>query len=142
MLQVLTKNTVNFNSYLFRRPSRPGDEVSREAPQTGLEDDETQRQPLRCAACGHLISYVEARCTRAGSHEHMQVNPHGITFVFGCFTDAPGVIGVGQPLTEFSWFAGHEWQIVVCENCQIHLGWRFSQPQDDFFGLLLNMLQG
>lgn len=142
MLQVLTESAGNFNSYLFRRPVPEGEKSTQKSPEGSPEDEKMLHQALFCAACRHRISYTEASCERQGSHEHMQVNPHGVTFVFGCFSVAPGVIGVGMPTAEYSWFPGYEWQIVLCEHCQIHLGWQFASAQDQFFALLRNMLRG
>jgi hypothetical protein len=84
----------------------------------------------------------ESRCiTVAGSHEHVFANPYGMVFRLGCFAAAPGVVGLGVPSSDFTWFAGTVWQIVVCAACGAHLGWRYDWPGGDiFFGLLLDRL--
>jgi hypothetical protein len=95
---------------------------------------------LVCARCGHVITSSGARIEIDGHHSHTFANPHGFVHHLGCFRSAPGVIGVGQPSTEFPWFAGHSWQIHVCGGCFGHLGWLFRAPQRHFFGLLVDQL--
>lgn len=141
MLQVLTKIPININTCLLRRPPPPPGHGTLESPESDVKDDRILHRALHCAACRHRISDISTECERQGSHEHMQVNPEGITFVFGCFSAAPGVTGIGIPVTEYSWFSGYAWQIVLCGNCQIHLGWHFTSRDDQFYGLLLNMLE-
>lgn len=108
------------------------------------ETTEKVRQPdvpIRCCACGHEITHPKSRVEIGGSHEHMQCNPAGITFIFGCFGDAPGCFVVGEAQQDHSWFGDHHWQIAVCEQCHEHLGWCFtSATSSPFFGLILNRL--
>lgn len=47
---------------------------------------------------------------------------------------------VDRPSTEFSWFPGYSWQILLCNNCQVHIGWKFIALKKNlaprsFFGL-------
>lgn len=140
MLQVLTKNTGNINCYLFRRQSSPDAETGLTVPENEILDEKSIKRALRCVTCDYIISFQEAHCERAGSHEHLQVNPHGATFAFGCFAIAPGVTAASPPTQEFSWFPGYEWQVIVCTNCRGHIGWLFSQPQDHFYGLLFEKI--
>jgi len=140
MLQVLTKNTSNSNSFHLRRQSNVGTESGISVPAEDILDENQAKRALRCVICDHIISFQEAACARAGSHEHLQVNPQGDTFAFGCFALAPGVVETSPPTAEFSWFLGYQWQVIACGNCQAHLGWRFSQLQDHFYGLLFEMI--
>jgi len=96
-------------------------------------------QPLRCHACGHVITTAAARRPVDGAHEHERTNPAGYRYRFGCFSQAPGCACLGQPSDEHSWFAGCVWRLAVCGACGEHLGWRFSGA-DDFFGFILDRL--
>ncbi len=93
---------------------------------------------IRCARCGNEVTKAACRIRVHDLHEHSQVNPHGYIWQFGCFSAAPGVRPVGVPSDEFSWFAGASWQIVHCASCDLHLGWRFSFPDQAFFGLIVD----
>ena len=58
----------------------------------------------------------------------------------GCFRAAPGCATRGERIAEYSWFAGHSWQIASCGRCGVHLGWRFVSDNASFFGLVLARL--
>ncbi|MBI1731367.1 MAG: hypothetical protein HYR49_01185 [Gammaproteobacteria bacterium] len=96
-------------------------------------------RPLRCRACGWLITTETARCAVGGAHEHQRTNPAGFEFRFGCFRDAPGCGRIGPASGEHTWFAGCVWRIAVCGGCGEHLGWAFSGA-DTFYGLILDRL--
>ena len=97
---------------------------------------------IRCRACQHELTVDKYRISVEGSHEHMQCNPYGITFVFGCFRDAPGCLVAGEAEQEHSWFGRYHWQMALCDNCGRHLGWCFtSASAQPFFGLILARLQ-
>lgn len=105
---------------------------------TALED----RDPgaaLLCFNCRHLVTHASRRIEVEGRHRHSRMNPHGLSFVFGCFSDAPGVKTLGDAYAEHSWFSGFRWRVLICAACQQHLGWRFEGTQV-FFGLLLARL--
>lgn len=94
---------------------------------------------LYCVACGLAITFISARIEVLGQHRHCFVNPHGYDYVIGCFRDAFGCLIQGQPSPFFSWFPGMRWQVAVCSQCQIHLGWSFGQPIE-FYGFILERL--
>ena len=94
---------------------------------------------LRCRACRHGITRREAAVPVHGKQVHVRTNPSGITFEFGCYSQAPGCAVTGQPTGEHSWFPGHTWQIAHCTGCGAHLGWRF-RGSAGFFGLILDRL--
>ena len=94
---------------------------------------------LLCRSCKHLITDESDRITVNQSHTHTCKNPSGLIFTFGCFRDAPGCVISGTASYEFTWFAGYAWQIAICANCGIHLGWRFRNS-DQFFALIINRL--
>jgi len=74
-------------------------------------------------------------------HFHTFFNPAGLVFEIACFADAIGCRVEGVSSTHFSWFAGTNWQVAVCRNCQTHLGWFFQgQGMSSFYGLIRNRL--
>lgn len=95
--------------------------------------------PLRCAACGQLITHGSSRREIDGRHVHLRLNPHAYAFLFGCFSSAPGCSVKGEPTAEASWFPGCRWQYAHCARCQEHLGWAFTGALG-FFALLLDRL--
>ena len=97
---------------------------------------------LLCRQCLAFIARPEDRIAVDGAHHHTFANPHGIVFEIGCFQQAPGCAAAGAPTDEFTWFAGHRWQVAVCGACLTHLGWRFTgiNTGGGFFGLILDQL--
>lgn len=69
----------------------------------------------------------------------MFFNPHGLMFEVGCFRQAPGCAVIGGSSEEFTWFAGHRWQVAICARCGLHMGWLFRDIAQGsaFWGLLL-----
>jgi hypothetical protein len=96
-------------------------------------------QTLNCVSCRLIITTSKERIEISGNHRHTFVNPHGYSFTIGCFSHADGVAAEGEPVSFWSWFPGYQWQIVLCRQCTLHLGWRFSGASD-FYGLILNRL--
>lgn len=102
-----------------------------------------QQQPARsllCRHCGHAISTEEQRIEIAGAHSHRCMNPHGRVFEIGCFQQAPGCAAVGPASPEHTWFPGCRWQVGLCSNCEVHIGWRF-RGEEAFFGLIHDRLR-
>lgn len=94
-----------------------------------------------CIACGHSITHADARIERGGAHIHTRLNPDQVTFVFGCFSEAPGAILSGEATSFFTWFHGYQWRMASCGGCSAHLGWRF-EGERPFFALILDRLTG
>jgi hypothetical protein len=95
---------------------------------------------LLCATCRARITHDDHRIEVGGAHEHTFVNPGGFVHRVGCFGVATHLGEVGVPQTEFAWFPGFSWQIVMCRTCGTHLGWIFRCGADRFHGLLLEQL--
>jgi hypothetical protein len=95
---------------------------------------------LRCTACDHRITERGYRREMSGAHEHVFVNPAGLSFRIGCFVAAPGCVHVGMTSGVFSWFAGWTWQVAVCSRCRAHLGWMFRCAGEQFHGLIVSAL--
>lgn len=85
---------------------------------------------LLCRACGARVAELPARLEVDGRHRHTFFNPAGLVFVVLCFRRAAGCVGLGPRSLEFTWFAGHRWQIGLCRACGEHLGWWFSGPSE------------
>ena len=98
-------------------------------------------QPIVCRACHHAITHPDQRISMQAAHEHTFANPHGVVFRIGCFGSAPGCGYLGAPTMEFTWFRGFSWQIALCLNCLINVGWLFTSPSGrSFHGLILDRL--
>ena len=108
------------------RPFEPGDDLSKR---------------IVCAACGHAITHADARIERGGQHIHTRLNPTQVTFVFGCFSEAPGATATGDSTTEYSWFHAYAWRLAWCGGCSAHLGWRF-EGEAPFWALIFEKLSG
>lgn len=104
--------------------------------ETSIDD----KRLRRCRRCDNPVTANRYAITVEGLHEHVQANPHGVVFLFGCFADAPGCDVVGDPTDEHTWFSGYRWQFALCDGCMTHLGWYFRSGGDGFFGLLLDRL--
>lgn len=108
------------------KPFEPGDDLSKR---------------IVCAACGHAITHADARIERAGGHVHTRLNPDQITFVFGCFSEAPGAMLSGDSTAFYSWFHGYAYRLATCGGCSAHLGWRF-EGEAPFWALIFERLSG
>ncbi len=110
--------------------------------QANLESDPIARDEewVRCAGCGHRLARKSARTEVDGKHVHTFVNPHGIEYTFGCWSEAPGCRGWGEESTFFAWFAGFAWRIVLCAGCGVHVGWSFRSETRGFVGLIVDRI--
>jgi len=114
-----------------------GEEDSQSAT---LEEDDEEAWYV-CKQCRNQLAHSSARKMMQGSHTHTFANPSGVVFEIACFSSARGYSFLGPPSTEFSWFSGHSWRIIVCSVCITHLGWIFSaQNGSSFFGLITDRI--
>ncbi len=96
---------------------------------------------LHCSNCGTSITREKYGFSKDGSFVHTFANPSGYVFRIGCFSSAPGAWIVGEYNTEFSWFRGFAWCYLLCEGCNIHLGWHFSSSESaGFHGIILDRI--
>lgn len=125
---------------LLRQP--PGkDTPHRPDGAPGPEGETAAARPvLVCRACRTAITGPEHAMEVNGSHRHVFFNPHGFVFELGCFASARNVVPTGPKTDEFTWFAGHAWQAVLCAGCAGLLGWRYTGEGGGFFGLILPAL--
>jgi hypothetical protein len=117
----------------------PGQGRTADAPED-REKREDARPALLCKACRTHITRPEHAMCVAGSHRHVFFNPYGHVFELGCFASASNILPAGARSGEFTWFAGYSWQAVACAGCGALLGWHYTGPGPDFFGLILAAL--
>jgi hypothetical protein len=96
------------------------------APERADDEGRMARRAIVCRLCRARITDAAERTAVDGHHEHTFFNPAGVTYRIACFARVPGCRGVGADSDEFTWFAGHRWQVAVCASCGEHLGWLFS----------------
>lgn len=120
----------------FDATTRAADLKSEKADQ---EEAAGHGSDLCCRACRHGITSQQAAVPVNGRQMHVCTNPSGVTFEFGCYSQAPGCAVTGKPTAEHTWFPGYTWQIAQCAGCGTHLGWYF-RGGSGFFGLILNRL--
>lgn len=93
-----------------------------------------------CRNCHGLVTEPVCQIEIDGAFCHTFANPHGQVFEIGCFNGAPGCLAISPPFDEFSWFKGYSWNVGVCCDCRIHLGWVYRSDQDRFWGIILDKL--
>jgi hypothetical protein len=98
-------------------------------------------RPIRCAACGQIVTDESARIARLGRHVHECTNPAGMVYRVACFASARGMSVATNPSREWSWFPGYAWQIELCDGCRVHLGWKYTRGDEVFFGLIEDRLR-
>jgi hypothetical protein len=103
--------------------------------------EETDRNFVYCGTCSNVIARDNDRIEAGGSHDHHFSNPLGFRFHVGCFSQALGCTISGDPVAADTWFAGFQWQIASCAECQTHLGWYFDRAEEYFYGLILDRVQ-
>ena len=108
---------------------------SRQAHAESIEDPW-----LFCRACGNPVTQQKNRILHNSRHEWQFSNPSGYMFTIQCFDTAPGCMPAGSPEDFFTWFPGYAWQPGHCSQCEIHLGWKFSNADDSFFGIIKEAL--
>lgn len=113
-----------------------------DAEQDEPSHDEKEKRIIRCRLCAQALTDPTQRTEIDGSHNHAFFNPSGIAYEISCFRKAPGCLVHGEPSSEFTWFAGHSWQFVLCSACLTHLGWFFLGRENSFFGLINKKITG
>jgi hypothetical protein len=105
------------------------------------EEDEVFREwRLVCASCGHPVTSVSEKVDFRGRHNH-DFPYYGNIVRLGCYRNAPGCVGVDRISKGYSWFRGYSWQIQLCRDCYIQLGWKYMSQDDSFYGLVFKMLR-
>ncbi len=125
---------------LFRRTPGSNLEEMVETLEKKKEQPKKERGVLRCGHCKSVITESKFAVPIAGQHRHTFVNPSGIPYEIGCFSQAPGCFNTGEPTLEFTWFQGYTWCYSICKKCYTHMGWHYQSGDSHFFGLILNRL--
>ena len=127
----------------FRTLKDPGRGQSPEREIKSSPADEVLEEEgwIVCRQCRQRLTRPSHRISINGSHRHNFANPSGIVFEIECYAQVQGYQVWGKPSREFAWFAGHSWEIVICSQCSIHLGWLFTGTRSSrFFGLIVEHL--
>ena len=125
-----SKEDIDHLTYLEKRLSVFEDEV----------DDTMQEWRLICAYCGHCVTKVAEKIEVRGRHNY-DFPYYGHIVRLGCYRNAPGCVGIERVSNGYSWFRGYSWQIQLCRNCTIQLGWKYMSQDDNFYGLVFKMLR-
>lgn len=104
------------------------------------QGDKMEEWRLVCASCGHLVTMVSEKTELRGRHHH-DFPYYGGVVRLGCFRHAPGCVGVERISSGYSWFRGYSWQIQLCRNCYVQLGWKYMTQDDSFYGLAFKLLR-
>jgi hypothetical protein len=104
------------------------------------EQDTFREWQLVCTSCGHTVTPVSEKIEVYARHAH-DFPYYGHVVRLGCFRNAPGCVGVERISNGYSWFRGYAWQIQLCRNCYIQLGWKYMSPNDSFYGLIFRLLR-
>lgn len=99
-----------------------------------------EKQSILCRQCRQRVTGPEMAIAVNGRHLHHFKNPAGIAFWIRCFSRATGLIILGMPEKEHTWFPGYGWSVAVCASCALHLGWFYRSDDDSFFGLIRDNL--
>ncbi|XP_055902251.1 protein cereblon [Eupeodes corollae] len=65
---------------------------------------------------------------------------HETNTVYKVFPNA--ITFSGEPSSEFSWFPGYEWHIIVCKMCNRHIGWQFRAHEENLSPVLFYGITG
>jgi len=82
---------------------------------------------LCCKNCDNVVS--KQSCIFSMSKDGPQgayVNPGGAVHETLTLYKVSNTYTEGQPQTQFSWFPGYAWEMLICGMCNSHLGWRFT----------------
>lgn len=129
------------NLYLFLKQDSgvSGADIQLEEKTEASMDDNDQRKII-CANCKTIITSVKDKMEISSKHQHTFYNPQGYVYNIRCYKKAPGCMQYGYKTSEFTWFPGYAWQIALCSNCNIHLGWKYDSGSSTFYGLIFDKL--
>ncbi len=132
------------------RPSSSAFELLREKGGDGGDAPEHRDAPgpdteaedaIACATCDAVVSAERlVFSVEGGDAVGIFPNPYGQLKEIVTVKDAWGLESIGPGTTDFTWFAGYEWQVAYCASCRTHLGWRYDADGaaiSRFYGLLL-----
>ena len=106
-----------------------------------VRENDKSEEIVLCRSCFVPITEKREITEIDGSAFHYKKNPAGIYFRIVCFRSAKGCRNVGFYTSEYSWFPGYKWCIVICGACSSHLGWQYSGA-GNFYGLIADRITG
>ena len=121
------------NQYWFKKS-----DYQTETLKETVDKEETKKEDnkkLYCINCKTQITELDNVITINGSHTHTFSNPAGFVYTIGCFSSAVSCTVVGELTEEHTWFLGYKWKIVMCQSCQLQLGWLFTNS-DSFYAFI------
>ena len=121
-----------FKQSEFQVDKLPGNEGNQET-------HKEESKKLLCKYCKNHITNLDDATSIEGSHTHTFSNPAGYVYTIHCYRTAPGCLVLGESTNEYTWFSAYEWQMALCNACQEHLGWLFSNEQA-FYALIADRL--
>eukprot|EP00049_Salpingoeca_infusionum_P019585 m.362536 g.362536 ORF g.362536 m.362536 type:complete len:376 (+) comp20623_c0_seq1:137-1264(+) len=102
---------------------------------------------LSCSQCGTVLTQ---RCSTYQVDAELfetHVNPHGFVHQVIAASTCQNVLVASSPTLRDTWFSGYTWEILMCNSCFQHIGWKYQNasvldstadedPQRDvFYGL-------
>ncbi|MEW5852108.1 MAG: cereblon family protein [Myxococcota bacterium] len=125
-----------------KQPSEPSHNEFPDAAQptadvTGKPEDTS----YVCARCGAFLARRSDQLTVDGKTLHERVNPVGFPHRFMTLTRCEAASPIDEPTTDFTWFEGCAWQVVLCAGCRVHLGWHFQGEGRSFWGVLVERMK-
>lgn len=130
-----------FDRLLFYKKDYKNKSNAKISEQVELEIANGDDKWLICVVCENRITQKSNKITINSSHKHSFTNPHGILYSICCFKSVAGCTTIGLPTTEFTWFAGYSWQVMICSRCKSHNGWRFEKGDNIFYALIEEMIK-
>jgi len=127
----------------FRVPAdKQRDDTAKSSPkEKAIERESDSEEAILCRQCHQVLTNSSERINIQGAHQHTFANPHGVVFQIGCFRSVQGCGYVGPATSEWSWFKGYSWRILVCSMCLTHLGWLYTfAGNESFSGLILDRI--
>ena len=115
------------NRYWFKKSDYQTEALTEKADKNEIEEKKNKK--LYCINCKLHITDLDLVFNINGSCIHTFTNPSGFVYTVNCYQVAQGCVLVGEPTEEYTWFKGYRWQIVMCQSCQLQLGWFFSNSE-------------
>ena len=105
------------------------------------EVDSTESPTIRCAWCRQELSDTASIFSLWGQSTHSAfANPNGQLKVVITFQQVRNYLADSYVTDDFTWFAGYSWQIIYCNTCKAHIGWKYHSIENRkpamFYGLL------
>lgn len=103
-------------------------------------ETELQADDWLCISCSKKITNEKERFFYEGQTEFEFTNPEGYLFHIITFRTAEGCREEGKPTQQFTWFKNYSWSFALCSRCGLHLGWKYRNKTDSFYGLIKSRL--